>query len=105
MFSGIVGFAKYCADNSDAEGAMKIVTMLNDLYTLFDELTDPSRNPNIYKVRHISSSSSSIWLSFALSVLLRLWLWLEEAEGASLNPIYVRPEKTFSLSYASTFSL
>lgn len=60
MFSGIVGFAKYCADNSDAEGAMKIVTMLNDLYTLFDELTDPSRNPNIYKVRHISSSSSSI---------------------------------------------
>ena len=49
MFSGIVGFAKYCAENSDAE-AMKIVTMLNELYTLFDELTDPSRNPNIYKV-------------------------------------------------------
>lgn len=50
MFSGIVGFAKYCAENSDAEGAMKIVTMLNELYTSFDELTDPSRNPNIYKV-------------------------------------------------------
>lgn len=49
MFSSIVGFAKYCAENSDAE-AMKIVTMLNELYTLFDELTDPSRNPNIYKV-------------------------------------------------------
>lgn len=51
MFSGIVGFAKYCAENSDAEGAMKIVTMLNELYTSFDALTDPNRNPNIYKVR------------------------------------------------------
>lgn len=55
MFSGIVGFAKYCAENSDAEGAMKIVTMLNDLYTSFDELTDPSRNPNIYKVSRTDS--------------------------------------------------
>lgn len=54
MFSGIVGFAKYCAENSDAEGAMKIVTMLNELYTSFDELTDPSRNPNIYKVSEAS---------------------------------------------------
>lgn len=50
MFSGIVGFTKYCAENTDAEGAMKIVTMLNELYTVFDALTDPSRNPNIYKV-------------------------------------------------------
>lgn len=50
MFSGIVGFAKYCSENSDAEGAMKIVSMLNELYTAFDALTDPSRNPNIYKV-------------------------------------------------------
>lgn len=50
MFSGIVGFAKYCAENSDAEGALKIVTMLNELYTSFDALTDPARNPNIYKV-------------------------------------------------------
>lgn len=36
MFSGIVGFGQYCAANTDAEGAMKIVKMLNELYTVFD---------------------------------------------------------------------
>ena len=29
---------------------MKIVRMLNVLYTTFDVLTDPRKNPNIYKV-------------------------------------------------------
>lgn len=51
MFSGIVGFSQYCAENTDPDGAMKIVKMLNELYTLFDALTDSKRNPNIYKVR------------------------------------------------------
>lgn len=50
LFSGIVGFAAYCASNSDSVGAMKIVKMLNDIYTAFDVLTDPKKNPNIYKV-------------------------------------------------------
>lgn len=50
LFSGIVGFAKYCAANTDAEGAMKIVKMLNELYTIFDALCDTKRIPNIYKV-------------------------------------------------------
>lgn len=50
LFSGIVGFAAYCASNTDSNGAMKIVQMLNELYTAFDTLTDPKRNPNIYKV-------------------------------------------------------
>jgi guanylate cyclase soluble subunit beta len=50
MFSGIVGFGTYCAENTDAEGAMKIVRMLNELYTIFDSLTDSKRNSNIYKV-------------------------------------------------------
>lgn len=50
MFSGIVGFGQYCATHTDAEGAMKIVKMLNELYTIFDSLTDSKRNPNIYKV-------------------------------------------------------
>lgn len=54
MFSGIVGFGKYCAENTDAEGAMKIVKMLNELYTVFDALTDSKRNPNVYKVRFYS---------------------------------------------------
>lgn len=29
---------------------MKIIRMLNELYTKFDDLTDPTVNPNIYKV-------------------------------------------------------
>lgn len=29
---------------------MKVVRMLNVLYTTFDVLTDPRKNPNIYKV-------------------------------------------------------
>lgn len=53
MFSGIVGFGQYCAANTDAEGAMKIVKMLNELYTVFDALTDSKRIPNIYKVSKI----------------------------------------------------
>jgi guanylate cyclase soluble subunit beta len=50
MFSGIVGFSQYCAANTSAEGAMKIVKMLNELYTIFDSLTDSKSNSNVYKV-------------------------------------------------------
>lgn len=50
LFSGIVGFTEYCANHTDSKGAMKIVKMLNDLYTAFDDLTDIKKNPNIYKV-------------------------------------------------------
>jgi hypothetical protein len=32
---------------------MKVVRMLNVLYTTFDVLTDPRKNPNIYKVKNI----------------------------------------------------
>lgn len=55
LFSGIVGFSAYCASNADSSGAMKIVQMLNELYTAFDTLTDPKKNPNIYKVRFITN--------------------------------------------------
>jgi guanylate cyclase soluble subunit beta len=48
LFSGIVGFSQYCAANTSTEGAMKIVKMLNELYTTFDSLTDSYSN--IYKV-------------------------------------------------------
>ena len=70
MFSGIVGFGQYCAENTDPEGAMKIVKMLNELYTVFDALTDSKRNPNIYKVKYyfielLSSISSSSGRSLA----------------------------------------
>jgi len=53
LFSGIVGFSDYCAGHADSKGAMKIVRMLNQLYTAFDVLTDPKKNPNVYKVYNI----------------------------------------------------
>lgn len=56
LFSGIVGFSNYCAGHADSKGAMKIVRMLNQLYTAFDVLTDPKKNPNVYKV--------SIWQQY-----------------------------------------
>uniref|UniRef100_A0A336MTL7 Guanylate cyclase soluble subunit beta-1 n=1 Tax=Culicoides sonorensis TaxID=179676 RepID=A0A336MTL7_CULSO len=53
LFSGIVGFSQYCAAHTDADGAMKIVKMLNELYTIFDSLTDSKRNSNVYKVETV----------------------------------------------------
>lgn len=32
---------------------MKIVNMLNQLYIAYDVLTDPKKNPNVYKVTAI----------------------------------------------------
>uniref|UniRef100_A0A182QLC6 Guanylate cyclase soluble subunit beta-1 n=1 Tax=Anopheles farauti TaxID=69004 RepID=A0A182QLC6_9DIPT len=60
MFSGIVGFGQYCAANTDAEGAMKIVKMLNELYTIFDELTDSKSNSNIYKVETVGDKYMAV---------------------------------------------
>ncbi|XP_061393461.1 guanylate cyclase soluble subunit beta-1 [Musca vetustissima] len=60
MFSGIVGFGQYCAENTDPEGAMKIVKMLNELYTVFDALTDSKRNPNIYKVETVGDKYMAV---------------------------------------------
>ncbi|KAJ6640086.1 Guanylate cyclase soluble subunit beta-1 [Pseudolycoriella hygida] len=60
MFSGIVGFGQYCAANTDAEGAMKIVKMLNELYTVFDALTDSKRIPNVYKVETVGDKYMAV---------------------------------------------
>ncbi|XP_055620654.1 guanylate cyclase soluble subunit beta-1 isoform X3 [Toxorhynchites rutilus septentrionalis] len=60
MFSGIVGFSQYCATNTDAEGAMKIVKMLNELYTIFDELTDSKSNSNIFKVETVGDKYMAV---------------------------------------------
>ncbi|XP_022663636.1 guanylate cyclase soluble subunit beta-1-like isoform X2 [Varroa destructor] len=49
LFSGVVGFIDYCQRHSDSHGAMKIVKLLNDIYTSFDILTDPRTNPDVYK--------------------------------------------------------
>ncbi len=48
-----ISISDLCARNSDASGVMKVVRMLNVLYTTFDVLTDPRKNPNIYKVKNI----------------------------------------------------
>lgn len=50
MFSGIVGFSQFCAQNSSEREAIKVVKLLNDLYTRFDEFIDYKKNPNVYKV-------------------------------------------------------
>lgn len=49
LFSGIVGFNAFCSKHASGEGAMKIVNLLNDLYTRFDTLTDSRKNPFVYK--------------------------------------------------------
>ncbi|ELT88401.1 hypothetical protein CAPTEDRAFT_195687 [Capitella teleta] len=50
LLTGIVGFSDLCAKYSDHGGAMQIVKLLNDCYTKFDELLDPSRHPNVETV-------------------------------------------------------
>ncbi|KAI4463959.1 guanylate cyclase soluble subunit beta-2 [Holotrichia oblita] len=60
LFSGIVGFAKYCATHSDSKGVMIIVNLLNQLYTEFDVLTDHKRNPNIYKVETVGDKYMAV---------------------------------------------
>lgn len=50
LFSGIVGFNAFCSKHASAEGAIKIVNLLNDVYTRFDILTDSRNNPYVYKV-------------------------------------------------------
>ncbi|KAJ8895148.1 hypothetical protein PR048_000473 [Dryococelus australis] len=60
LFSGIVGFSDYCAANTDPRGAMRIVRMLNQLYTAFDVLTDPRKNPNVYKVETVGDKYMAV---------------------------------------------
>uniref|UniRef100_A0A8D8X7X9 Guanylate cyclase soluble subunit beta-1 n=1 Tax=Cacopsylla melanoneura TaxID=428564 RepID=A0A8D8X7X9_9HEMI len=60
LFSGIVGFSDYCATHTDSKGAMKIVTMLNQLYTCFDDLTDSKTNPNVYKVETVGDKYMAV---------------------------------------------
>ncbi|XP_046624706.1 soluble guanylate cyclase gcy-33-like [Neodiprion virginianus] len=60
LFSGIVGFGAYCAAHTDSSGAMKIVNMLNQLYIAFDVLTDPKKNPNVYKVETVGDKYMAV---------------------------------------------
>uniref|UniRef100_A0A0B6ZPJ3 Guanylate cyclase soluble subunit beta-1 n=1 Tax=Arion vulgaris TaxID=1028688 RepID=A0A0B6ZPJ3_9EUPU len=60
LFSGIVGFSQFCAEHSDTEGAMKIVELLNLVYTRFDEMLEPAINPNIFKVETIGDKYMAV---------------------------------------------
>ncbi|KAK6172882.1 hypothetical protein SNE40_016453 [Patella caerulea] len=60
MFSGILGFNDFCAKNSEGYGAMKIVQLLNSVYTKFDILVDPTTNPNIYKVETVGDKYMAV---------------------------------------------
>jgi len=60
LFSGIVGFCDLCARNSSSNGVMKIVRMLNELYTTFDVLADSRSNPNIYKVETVGDKYMAV---------------------------------------------
>ncbi|OQR70811.1 guanylate cyclase soluble subunit beta-1-like [Tropilaelaps mercedesae] len=60
LFSGVVGFTDYCRRHADSHGAMKIVKLLNDIYTSFDILTDPRTNPNVYKVETIGDKYMAV---------------------------------------------
>lgn len=59
LFSGIVGFSQLCADPAHRD-PMTIVQMLNQLYTAFDTLTDPRKNPNVYKVETVGDKYMAV---------------------------------------------
>lgn len=48
MFSGIVGFSKFSVSNSDVHGAIKIVKLLNTVYTKFDDIL--KQHIDVFKV-------------------------------------------------------
>lgn len=60
LFSGIVGFSEFCARNSDSSGAIRIVNLLNKIYTTFDVLTEPKRNPYVYKVETVGDKYMAV---------------------------------------------
>lgn len=60
LFSGIVGFSDFCARNSDSSGAIRIVNLLNKIYTTFDVLTEPKRNPYVYKVETVGDKYMAV---------------------------------------------
>ncbi|TKS68251.1 Guanylate cyclase soluble subunit beta-1 [Collichthys lucidus] len=60
LFSGIVGFNAFCSKHASAEGAIKIVNLLNDVYTRFDILTDSRNNPYVYKVETVGDKYMTV---------------------------------------------
>lgn len=58
LFSGIVGFSEFCAQHSDAEGAIMIINLLNDVYVKFDDLL--KTNTDVYKVETVGDKYMAV---------------------------------------------
>uniref|UniRef100_H2ZCI8 Guanylate cyclase soluble subunit beta-1 n=1 Tax=Ciona savignyi TaxID=51511 RepID=H2ZCI8_CIOSA len=56
LFSGLVGFSEV----GRVYGAMKIVQLLNTVYTTFDRLSDPKTNPYVYKVETVGDKYMAV---------------------------------------------
>ena len=64
LFSGVCDFNVFCANNTP----MKVVAMLNALYTRFDALADP-RTYNVYKVnRSLKLRAWSCFIIYCFTV-------------------------------------
>lgn len=60
LFSGIVGFDEFSSKNSDVCGASKIIKLLNDCYTKFDDLIEPTKHPAVYKVETVGDKYMAV---------------------------------------------
>ena len=60
LFSDVVGFTHICSLISP----MEVVTMLNNMYTVFDQI---SEQHNVYKV------SDNLWLTASFLILHQTW--------------------------------
>lgn len=58
MFSGIVGFSKFSTSNSDEHGAIKIVQLLNTVYTRFDDIL--KNHTNVFKVETVGDKYMAV---------------------------------------------
>ncbi|KAH3843075.1 guanylate cyclase soluble subunit beta-1-like [Dreissena polymorpha] len=58
MFSGIVGFSKFSTSNSDASGAIKIVKLLNTVYTKFDDIL--KSHTDVFKVETVGDKYMAV---------------------------------------------
>lgn len=58
MFSGIVGFTKFSTSNSDARGAIKIVRLLNTVYTQFDDIL--KKHSDVFKVETVGDKYMAV---------------------------------------------
>ncbi|KAL4230720.1 Guanylate cyclase soluble subunit beta-1 [Mactra antiquata] len=58
MFSGIVGFSKFSTSNADARGAIKIVKLLNTVYTKFDDILN--KHTDVFKVETVGDKYMAV---------------------------------------------